>query len=79
MRDAKMAEMSVLLENMDIKWVSVRANMIVNQPGTGHILADDQKMPGWKIMLPDLVKFMVDQISNDEWVHKAPFVATEKV
>jgi putative NADH-flavin reductase len=79
MKEAKLAEMSVLFENMDMDWVSVRATQIVDQPGTGRILANDQKMLGMRIMLPDLAKFMVEQVSNSEWIHKAPMIATEKV
>ncbi|BFM48917.1 NAD(P)H-binding protein [Marinomonas sp. THO17] len=75
MKDAKKAEMRILLKQTDIDWVSVRANLILKKPATGKVVADDQKMPGGKITLPDLAKFMLDQIDNDQWIHKAPFVA----
>jgi len=76
MKVSKLAEMSVLLENTDIEWTSVRAGWIVDGPGTGHIMAKEDKIPGQKVMLSDLAKFMVAQISNGEWVHKAPIVAS---
>lgn len=76
MKDAKKAELQILLNEKDIDWVSVRANLILKKPATGQVIADDQKMPGGKITLPDLAKFMLDQVQSDEWVHKAPFVAT---
>ncbi|ADZ92801.1 NAD(P)-dependent oxidoreductase [Marinomonas mediterranea] len=75
MKDAKIAEMDILLKEKEIDWISVRANLILKKPLVGHVLADDQKMPGGSITLPDLAKFMVDQVNSDTWVHKAPFVS----
>jgi len=75
MKDAKKAELEILLTEKDIDWVSVRANLILKKTATGQVLADNQKMPGGKITLPDLAKFMLDQVQSDEWIHKAPFVA----
>lgn len=76
MKEAQEAFLPVIIKNKNIKWTFVRAAMISKNAGTGKVLADDKKMPGTKIMLEDLGKFMVDQIKSTEWINKAPLVAS---
>ena len=77
MKQAQEAILPIILSDNDISWTFVRAAMISKKQGTGKILASDKQMPGTTIMLEDLGKFMVEQITSTEWVKKAPMVASE--
>jgi putative NADH-flavin reductase len=69
--------MRVILNDNDLSWTLVRPAMVSNKPGTGIILASDLHMPGTTIMVEDLAKFMIEQITSTEWIKKAPFVASK--
>ncbi len=77
MKQAQEGIMPIIEKENDISWTFVRAAMISNKTGTGKVLADDKKMPGTTIMLEDLGKFMVEQITSTEWIKKAPLVASK--
>ena len=68
--------MPVIEKANNISWTFVRPAMISKGPATGKIIVDDKKLPGSKVTLGDLSRFIVDQISSDEWVKKAPMIAT---
>ena len=69
--------MTIILNEKDINWTFVRPAFFSNRTGTGKVLADDKKMPGTTIMLEDLGKFMVEQITSTQWIKKAPLVASK--
>ena len=71
------AVMTIILNEKDIAWTFVRPAFFSKKAGTGKVLADDKKMPGTTIMLEDLGKFMVEQITSTQWIKKAPFVASK--
>ena len=71
------AVMNIVLNEKDIAWTFVRPAFFSNKAGTGKVLADDKKMPGTTIMLEDLGKFMVEQITSTQWIKKAPLVASK--
>ena len=71
------AVMTIILNEKDIDWTFVRPAFFSNKAGTGKVLADDKKMPGTTIMLEDLGKFMVEQITSTQWIKKAPLVASK--
>ena len=71
------AVMTIILNEKDIDWTFVRPAFFSDKAGTGKVLADDKKMPGTTIMLEDLGKFMVEQITSTQWIKKAPFVASK--
>jgi putative NADH-flavin reductase len=79
MKRAQEGIMPVIEQATDISWTFVRAAMISKNPGTGKIIADDKKMPGTKIMLEDLGKFMLEQVNSTQWIKKAPFVASGRL
>ncbi|MEO5594649.1 MAG: NAD(P)H-binding protein [Chitinophagaceae bacterium] len=68
--------MTIILNEKDIAWTFVRPAFFSNKAGTGKVLADDKKMPGTTIMLEDLGKFMIEQITSTQWINKAPLVAS---
>jgi putative NADH-flavin reductase len=69
--------MKIILNDKYISWTLVRPAMVSSKPGTGNILADDLNMPGTSIMVGDLAKFMVEQITSTEWIKKAPLVSSK--
>ena len=71
------AVMTIILNEKNIAWTFVRPAFFSNKAGTGKVLADDKKMPGTTIMLEDLGKFMVEQITSTQWIKKAPLVASK--
>ncbi|MBS9524003.1 NAD(P)H-binding protein [Litoribacter ruber] len=77
MKQAQEALMPIIISNGQIYWTFVRAAMITKKAGTGKVLADDKRMPGTSIRLDDLGMFLVDQVSSDKWVKKAPLVASK--
>ncbi|MBK6858972.1 MAG: NAD(P)H-binding protein [Saprospiraceae bacterium] len=70
------AVMAAVLKEKSIQWTFVRPAFFSTKPGSGKVLADETKMPGATIMLDDLGLFLVQQISSNDWVRKAPLVAS---
>ncbi|MEL6225267.1 MAG: NAD(P)H-binding protein, partial [Cyanobacteria bacterium J06627_8] len=63
------------MDQSDLNWISVRAPVF--QEGiNGALVADAHKMPGGKVDVGQLADFMIDQLEKEDWVRKAPFVAT---
>ena len=77
MKQAQEAFLPIIINDNNISWTFVRAAMISKKPGTGKVLANDKQMPGTTIMLEDLGKFIVEQITSKEWIKKAPLVASK--
>lgn len=77
MKQAQEGILPKIIANENIDWTLVRAAMISKKPGTGTVVADDQKMPGTTIRLDDLGMFMVDQVNSTRWQKKAPFVTSK--
>ena len=64
------------LRKSDLDWTLVRPPRIASGRRTGTVLADERKLAGLWIDVDDLVDFMLKQISSDEWVRRAPLVAS---
>lgn len=77
MKQSQEAITPIIVNDPDISWTLVRPAMIAPGKGTGKVLADDKKLPGMKIMLEDLGRFMVQQINTTDWIKKAPLVVTD--
>ena len=77
MKQAQEALLPIIINDKNISWTFVRAAVISKNRGTGKVLADDKQMPGTTIMLEDLGKFMVEQITSTQWIKKAPLVASK--
>jgi len=71
------AVMAAVLKEKSIQWTFVRPAFFSTKPGSVKVLADETKMPGATIMLDDLGLFLVQQISSNDWVRKAPLVASK--
>jgi len=77
MKQAQEAFLPIIINDNNVSWTFVRIAMISKKPGTGKVLANDKQMPGTTIMLEDLGKFIVEQITSTEWIKKAPLVASK--
>jgi putative NADH-flavin reductase len=76
MKQAQEALMPIVEEAKNISWTFVRPAMISPDLSTGRILVDDKKLPGTKIKLGDLAKFIVEQIESDQWIRRAPMLCS---
>ncbi len=76
---AQDAILPIIINDKELSWTFVRAAMISKKRGIGKVLASDKRMPGTTIMLEDLAKFIVEQITSKDWITKAPFVAPKQM
>ena len=74
---AKQLEWDVL-RNSSLDWTLVRPPQITEGKPTGNVLADESNLARTQIDVEDLASFMVQQISSDRWIGKAPLVASGK-
>ncbi len=69
---------SSILANSNLDWIIVRPPAILKGDPANHVVADDQKLHGMRIDRADLVDFIMQQITSDKWLHKAPLVCSIK-
>ena len=67
-----------VLKQSNLDWTLVRPPQITKGNPTGKVLADESNLARTKIDVADLVDFILEQISSDQWVRKAPLVASGK-
>ena len=72
--DKQKEALSLLESNVD--WIMARPPRLVDGPGTGKFKTSLLRSPGIKIQRADLADFLVQAVSNDEFVRRAPFVAS---
>lgn len=72
---AKELECDVLRKST-LDWTLVRPPQIVDGTPPGHLVADEKNLARTKVNVEDLADFMLAQIISDEWIKKAPLVAT---
>ncbi|MGF9910687.1 SDR family oxidoreductase [Brevibacillus porteri] len=70
----KKKELQILLES-DADWTLVRLPFIVEEPATGIIKVNLQKMPGMKMTNSDIANFLISQISDNQYIRKYPFIS----
>jgi len=64
-----------VLSNSDINWTLVRLPMIEQTDLRSKILVSLEDCPSNKISATDLAYFVVEQLAEDEYSRKAPFIA----
>jgi putative NADH-flavin reductase len=64
-----------LLKKSNIQWTIVRCPMIKLTDITRKVKTSLTDSPGNQISATDLARFLIDQLNNEEFVCKAPFVA----
>jgi len=64
------------IRSSDLDWTIVRVPMLRDGPG-GHEIKVGYagKGPGTKIERPDVARFMLQQLTDDEWVKKSPMIS----
>lgn len=72
---AKQLEWDVL-KRSNLDWTLVRPPQITDAAPTGNVIADEKNLVRTKICVDDLASFLVEQITSEEWVKKAPLVAS---
>jgi len=73
--DAKQLEWEAL-SSSNLAWTLVRPPKISKEKATGRIAADDKNLARTQVNVDALAEFMLDRIDSDDWVGKAPLVAT---
>ncbi|MFT4412830.1 NAD(P)-dependent oxidoreductase [Fredinandcohnia humi] len=75
MMEDKKREWKILSSNKDIEWTLIRLPFVVEGSEIGNIKENLTDMPGTKITNQDIATFIIDQIDNPKYVHKAPFIS----
>lgn len=65
-----------ILSKSDIHWTLVRLPLIEQTDESGKVLVSLEDCPGDKVSATDLAAFLIEQLSDDTYVRKAPFIAT---
>ena len=63
------------LSKSDIDWTLVRLPLIEQTDEKRKVMVSLEDCPGDKISATDLACFLIDQLSNDNYVRKSPFIA----
>jgi uncharacterized protein len=72
---AKQLEWEVLRRS-NLDWTLVRPPRITKEKPIGHLAADEKNLASVQVNVEDLVDFLLTQIDSQEWIEKAPLVAT---
>jgi putative NADH-flavin reductase len=70
----KEKELQVLLAS-DADWTLVRLPFVVEEPVVGKVKVDLHDMPGMKMTNMDIADFLIDQISDTQYIRKYPFIS----
>jgi len=75
MMNDKKKEWMVLLLNKHIDWTMVRLPFVLDKDEKQLIKEHLTDMPGSTIRNGDIATFLLQQIDNDSYIHKAPFIS----
>ncbi|MCB8945247.1 MAG: SDR family oxidoreductase [Ardenticatenaceae bacterium] len=68
--------MVAVVRNSDLDWTIARAPRLTNQPGTGQVkVGYAGQGPGTQLARADYARFMLDQLTQDSWLRKAPMIS----
>ena len=65
-----------VLKKSHIDWTLVRPPRITKGEPTGNLLADEKNLARIQVNVEDLANFMLEQITSETWIKKAPLVAS---
>jgi putative NADH-flavin reductase len=71
----KKKEWHILFNNKLINWTLIRLPFVVDGSEIGNVKENLTDMPGIKITNKDIATFIINQIENQKYVHKAPFIS----
>lgn len=72
---AHQAQIDVLRES-SVEWVVARCPDMTSKPPRGGVIALEDTYPGFRVTRADLAAFLLDQLSDDTWLRRAPIVAS---
>ena len=64
-----------VLAESNAEWIMVRVPYIEFNGTRGEVKVDATDSPGAKIDAADIAGFMIDQLTDDTWLRKAPFIS----
>jgi putative NADH-flavin reductase len=67
---------SILEQNTSIRWTVVRVPYIEFQEASGNIKVNLEDCPGTKVTAGDIAQFMVRELTDERFIHQAPFIAS---
>ncbi len=70
----KQVEFEYLLKS-DLDWTMVRLPMIIQTEESFSVEVSLEDCPGESISARDLARFLVDQLSDEKYIRKSPFIA----
>lgn len=75
MIEDKKLEWNILSNDKQIQWTLIRLPFVKDSLKTNRIKESLTDMPGTKITNYDIASFIVEQIDNQKYIHKAPFIS----
>jgi putative NADH-flavin reductase len=67
---------SILEQNTSIRWTVVRVPYIEFLEASGNIKVNLEDCPGTKVTAGDIAQFMVRELTDERFIHQAPFIAS---
>lgn len=68
--------MVAAIRGSDLDWTLARAPRLNDNPGTGQLkVGYAGQGPGTQLARADFARFMLNQLSSDQWVNKAPMLS----
>jgi hypothetical protein len=66
----------LLLSESNLDWTLVRSSMIEQTNSKRSVKTSLTDSPGRKVSSTDLALFMIEQISDDQFIRKSPFISS---
>jgi putative NADH-flavin reductase len=64
------------LDGADVDWTLVRVGRMVDKDPKGEVAVDADAVTGSPMVAyPDVARWMIDQVDDSTWIHRAPFVS----
>jgi putative NADH-flavin reductase len=67
-----------VLKSSDLDWTLIRPPRIADEMSSGSISVDEKNLKNLKVSVDDLTDFILQQISSNEWIRKAPLISSVK-
>ena len=79
MRDAyaDREQQLALLQSSDLDWVAIRLPRLTDDPASGYQLGFPNPGPGLVVSRADLAAAMLDQVTANDWLRKAPIISAK--
>jgi putative NADH-flavin reductase len=65
-----------ILSNCNLDWTLVRLPLIEQTDKIGETIVSLEDCPGDKVSSTDLANFLIEQLSNETFIRKSPFIAS---